>query len=56
MVKYFCVSDVHGFYDPLTQALASKGFDLNNNEHKLIICGDAFDRGDDTINVFNFMK
>lgn len=54
--KYFCVSDIHSFYDPLMSALLEKGFDINDTNHKLIICGDAFDRGDDTIQIFELMK
>lgn len=56
MVKYFCVSDIHSFYQPLLSALTQNGFDIDNNEHIVIVCGDAFDRGDDTVKVFEFMK
>ena len=56
MIKYFCVSDIHSFYDPLLQALSSRGFDLNNKSHNLIVCGDAFDRGDDTVKGFELLK
>ena len=56
MVKYYCVSDVHSFYDQLLEALNQKKFDINNPEDKLIICGDAFDRGDQSIKLFDFMK
>lgn len=56
MIKYFTVSDIHSFYQPLLSALIEKGFNLDDKNHKLIICGDAFDRGDDTIKVFEFMK
>lgn len=55
-IKYFCVSDIHSFYTPLMKALEDKGFDINDDTHKLIICGDAFDRGDETVKVFDFMK
>lgn len=55
-LKYFCVSDIHSFYEPLMIALNEKQFDMNNENHKLIICGDAFDRGPDTIKVFELMK
>lgn len=27
MIKYFVVSDLHSFYDPLMKALNDKGFD-----------------------------
>ena len=56
MVKYFCVSDIHSFYAPLIKELEDKGFNINDNNHKLIICGDAFDRGDDSVKVFEFLK
>ena len=55
-VKYFCISDIHSYYSAMLYALTSKGFDIENSNHKVIICGDAFDRGDDTIKVFEFMK
>lgn len=56
MKKYFCVSDIHSFYQPLMDALLRKGFESDNMDHKLIVCGDAFDRGDDTVKVFEFLK
>ena len=56
MLKYFAVSDIHSFYTPLMTALSEKGFELDNKEHILIVCGDAFDRGDETIQVFEFLK
>lgn len=56
MIKYFCSSDIHSFYTEWMLALASKGFDINNSEHKIIVCGDLFDRGDESIECFEFMK
>ena len=44
-MKYFVSSDIHGFFDEWQNALTDKGFDLNNPEHKIILCGDLFDRG-----------
>ena len=54
--KYFCVSDIHSYYTPLLTALSDKKFDIDNKQHILIVCGDAFDRGDDTLKVYEFMK
>ena len=45
MLKYFCVSDIHGFYDELKLALDEAGFDPTNETHWLVVCGDCFDRG-----------
>ena len=44
--KYlYCVSDVHSFYDELMTALTKAGFDINNEEHIFVSCGDLLDRG-----------
>lgn len=56
MSKYFITSDVHGFFNELMVALNSKGFDVNNSDHKLIVLGDLFDRGPDNIKVYEFVK
>lgn len=55
MKKYFAVSDVHSFYSPLMKALNDKGFDKNNSDHLLIVCGDAFDRGSETKEMLSFL-
>ena len=55
-MKYFVVSDVHSFYTPLIKALKETGFDRDNPDHILIVCGDLFDRGNETIEVYNFIK
>ena len=55
MPKLFVVSDVHSFYTPLKKALDEKGFDPNNKDHWLIVCGDAFDRGDESEKVLHFL-
>lgn len=55
MPKFFVTSDIHSFYTPLKKALDGAGFDPNNEEHWLIVCGDCFDRGDDSEKVLNFL-
>ena len=45
MKKYFVITDVHGFYDQMIEALNNAGFDKDNPEHILVSCGDLFDRG-----------
>lgn len=55
-IKYFCISDIHSYYSAMIESLEQKGFNLENPNHKVIICGDAFDRGDDTVKVFEFIK
>lgn len=56
MKKYFFVSDIHSCYDALLEALEENGFDINNQEHVLCVLGDVFDRGHDTIEVYEFLK
>lgn len=56
MPKIFAVSDIHSFYTPLIEALNSAGYDQNNPEHLLVVCGDIFDRGDESLKVLKFLK
>lgn len=56
MKKYFCVSDVHSFFWPLKEALDTAGFDLNEKDHILLVDGDLFDRGADSLAVYQFVK
>jgi len=44
-MKYFVSSDIHGHFDEWMNSLAAKGFDINNPQHKIVLCGDIFDRG-----------
>lgn len=44
-MKYYAVADVHGYYTQLMNALEDKGFFKDEEPHKLIVCGDLFDRG-----------
>lgn len=56
MRTYFFVSDIHSFYTSLMTALHKAGFDVNNQEHTLVVLGDVFDRGKETLEVFKFLK
>lgn len=53
--KFFVTSDIHSFYTPLKEALDKVGFDPNNEEHWLIVCGDCFDRGYESEKVLHFL-
>lgn len=55
-MKWFCCSDIHGFYNELIQALTQAGFELTNPEHGIIVCGDIFDRGNKPLEVYNFLR
>lgn len=52
----FVVSDVHGHYTLLKEALDQAGFDKDNEDHLLICCGDYFDRGDENMEVLRFFE
>lgn len=54
-MKYFVSADIHGFYDEWISALKEKGFDINNPEHKIIVCGDLFDRGRQPKQIIDFI-
>lgn len=56
MSKYFITSDVHSFFDELMVALKEKGFENDNNDHILCICGDLFDRGSKPRELFEFVR
>lgn len=56
MKTYFACSDIHSFYWEWMQALHSAGFDVGNPDHIIILCGDVFDRGDESVECFEFMK
>lgn len=53
---YFCCSDIHSYYNIFKNSLNEAGFDINNPAHILLICGDLFDRGEDSVSLFNFIK
>ena len=54
-MKLFCVSDIHSFLEPLKKSLNDAGFDKNNPEHYLLVCGDCFDRGNESEELLYFL-
>lgn len=56
MKKYFVFSDTHSFFTILKNELDKKSFDLNNNDHIIIFCGDLFDRGNESKEIYEFIK
>lgn len=54
-MKYYVVADVHGFFTELQTALNEKGFFEDKEPHKLIVCGDLFDRGNEAVKVQDFI-
>lgn len=54
--KYFVFSDVHGCFKELKKSLEKAGFDETNPHHILISCGDMFDRGEESLAVYKYLK
>ena len=55
MKKYFVASDIHSFYTPFIKE-SNKSVFFSNEEHILIICGDLFDRGSESLKLYEFIK
>ena len=50
----YVVADVHSFYSSLIRALDEAGF-FSDPKGKLVLLGDAFDRGEETLELMNFL-
>lgn len=54
--RYFVVADIHSFYTELIEGLNKAGYNKENPNHILVVCGDIFDRGPDSIKVYEFLS
>ena len=54
-MKYYVVTDTHGFYTLLREALEKAGFFCETEPHKLVLCGDMMDRGAEALQMQDFM-
>ena len=55
MPKLFVTSDIHSYFTPFKEALDKAGFDPDNKDHWLIVCGDCFDRGSESKELLKFL-
>ena len=55
-MKYFVISDIHSFATEAKAVLRRAGFNKKNKNHTLIVCGDIFDRGDESLEVYKYLK
>ena len=55
-MKNFVVSDIHDHYDLLMEALNCNGFDIKNENHRLIVLGDAFYSGPQPGELFVLLR
>lgn len=51
----FVISDIHGYYREMLEALQKAGFDPSDADHVLVSLGDLFDRGPDSVRVFRYI-
>lgn len=56
MKEYFILSDIHSQYDLLLNALKIAKFDMENDNHILVIAGDVLDRGTQGEMVIRFIE
>lgn len=54
-MRYFVVADPHGFYTELVRALEEQGFFEQEEPCRLIVCGDALDRGQQAEQTVQFL-
>ena len=52
----FAVSDIHGEARCLKESLKKAGYNENNPNHLLVSIGDALDRGDECLEVYEYLK
>lgn len=54
-MRYYVVSDIHSYFSFFREALTNAGFFTDKQPHKLIICGDLFDRGGEPTQLQEFV-
>ncbi len=54
-MKYYVTADIHGFFDEFCSALDNAGYYKDTEPHKLVICGDLFDRGQQALKLQKFI-
>ena len=54
-MRYYVTADVHGYFTELKNALTRQGFFNDQGPHKLIVCGDLFDRGMEALQLQAFI-
>lgn len=54
-MKIFAISDMHSYLTPTLKALKDAGWNENNPEHIIVVCGDALDRGNETAEMVEWL-
>ncbi len=48
-MRYYVMSDIHGFYTLFRRTLAEAGWDEDSGDKRLVLLGDIFDRGEEAL-------
>ena len=54
-MKYYVAADVHGYYTEFHRMLEAAGYFDERKEHRLVLLGDAFDRGPEALEMQDFI-
>jgi serine/threonine protein phosphatase 1 len=52
----FAISDIHGHYDEMIKTLNEVGYNEGNENHLLVVLGDCFDRGRQSLDIYKYLK
>lgn len=55
-MKLFVVGDVHGHYKELKDCLSKAGYNDQDPDQMLIVLGDNFDRGYESLEIYNYLR
>ena len=53
--RYFVTSDIHGYFSIFKKELDKVGFNIEDKNHYLIICGDVIDRGQEVKQLLDWL-
>ena len=56
MKKFYVVADVHGHYSEMLRDLKNAGYDSSDDNNLLVVIGDNFDRGDESYEIYKYLK
>ena len=54
-MRYYATADIHGYLTPFQNALEESGYFKDSGDKKIVICGDLFDRGEQTVELQNYV-
>jgi serine/threonine protein phosphatase 1 len=54
-MRYYVVADPHGYYSIMQASLREAGYFEDEQPHKLVVCGDILDRGEEAAALVRFL-